>query len=385
MDQPSVTHMTGDEARTSHANWDEVYWRALTQASPDIILVVEPDGTILFTNVVIPAFMASEVVGRKIWDFALGEDAATLLRTKLAEVVRSKKAVVYEHPGRRSDGSQGWYEVRAIPVVVEGEVRRVLWVSSDSSKRKGLEEQLRQAQKMEAIGLFAGGVAHDFNNILAVILSSSDYAAKRHGGEGPLGPILADIADAARRGGELTRRLLALSGTQVIRPRVLDLGAATMDFAQMLRRIVGDDVRFEIRANDAPLIACVDLVQIEQVLMNLCANARQAMPSGGELHVSTGRADYDATFVEKNPWARVGAFAEITVRDTGQGMDPATLARAFEPFFTTKPSGTGLGLAAVHGIVDQHGGFVHVESREGGGTTFRVYVPRTAEPGAEPK
>jgi two-component system cell cycle sensor histidine kinase/response regulator CckA len=149
--------------------WDRVDWRALVEASPDVVLVIDVTGTILFVNRIVPMFAGREVVGGKIWEFAVG-DAITRLTEKLRQVVETRSAILYENPGRRPDGSPGWYEVRAIPVVLEGKVDRIIWASSDISERKGLEEQLRQAQKMEAIGLLTGGVAHDFNNLLAVIM-----------------------------------------------------------------------------------------------------------------------------------------------------------------------------------------------------------------------
>ena len=356
--------------------WDDTYWKALVEASPDVILVVDTTGTILFANR-LPA--NESIVGRKIWEFASG-DGLKRLTEKLEQVVVSRKAVIYENAGARMDGSPGWYEVRAIPVVIDGCVDRILWASSDVTERKRLEEQLRQAQKIEAIGLFAGGVAHDFNNILAVILASSDFAAKKRPHDAELQVLLTEIADTARRGGDLTRRLLAFSRTQILHPRLVDLAATIADFARMIRRIVGDEVQLVLHEPGAPLTITADIVQLEQVLMNLCTNACQAMPHGGELHLSTRSVDLDARFAAENAWAREGPFAEISVRDTGVGMDATTFARMFEPFFTTKPEGTGLGLPTVHGIVQQHGGFLHVESAPGAGTNFRVYMPRTVGP-----
>ena len=368
--------MEGDEG-----DWAQIYWRALVEASPDIVLVVNVTGTILFVNRIAPMLKGRTVVGGKIWEYASG-DAVTRLTEKLRQVANTRKAVLYENPGPRPDGSPGWYEVRAIPVIVDGQVERVIWSSTDVTERKRLEEQLRQAQKMEAIGQLAGGVAHDFNNLLAVIMGFSDLAVRRLAPGHPVVDQLREVTEAARRGGELTRRLLAFSRKQILQPQMLDLGAAAADFARMIGRILGEDVQLVVRGPKAPVVVHADPVQLEQVLMNLCMNARQAMPNGGELHVSTRAVELDRDFAGKNPWARAGSFAEISVRDTGIGMDKETLARAFEPFFTTKSDGTGLGLSTVYGIVEQHGGFLHVESAPGKGTTVQAYLPRSSEKAA---
>jgi nitrogen-specific signal transduction histidine kinase/ActR/RegA family two-component response regulator len=249
----------------------------------------------------------------------------------------------------------------------------------DVTASRRLEEQLRQSQKMEAIGLLAGGVAHDFNNLLAVILGFSELASRKLPPGHPVAQQLSEVFEAARRGGELTRKLLAFSRKQIIQPRPLDVRGAVDDFTRMIRRIVGEDVELVVeRAPDA-LAVRADPVQLEQVLLNLCTNARQAMPEGGTLRLTTRVASFDDAFVARHPWARVGSFAEIAVSDTGIGMDPETRARIFEPFFTTKREGTGLGLSTVYGIVQQHGGFLHVQSARGRGTTFSLFLPRTAD------
>ena len=369
---------------TSDASgWEATYWRSLVEASPDLVLVVDVTGTILFVNRVVPFLAERGVVGRKMWEFAVG-DAASRITEKLREVVESRKAVVYDNPGLRSDGSAGWYEVRAIPVLVDGVVARVLWASSDISERKQLEERLRQSQKMEAVGLLAGGVAHDFNNLLAVVMGLGEVAARALPPDHPVGVHLRGIADAAKRGRNLTRQLLAFSRNQIIRPRLLDLGVTVSGFADMIRRIVGEDVAVIVEAPETSLTVRADPVQLEQVLLNLCMNARQAMPAGGEIHISTQAVDFDDEFAARNPWARAGSFAKVSVRDTGVGMDAGTAARAFEPFFTTKREGTGLGLSTVYGIVQQHGGFLDTASTPGAGTTVAVYLERVPDAAVSP-
>jgi PAS domain S-box-containing protein len=613
-----------DSVGADHLELGTVYWRALVEASPDVVLVVEPSGTIVFTNRVDPVFAGRQIVGRPIWEFAVG-DARQRLTEKVREVVETQKAVIYENPGFRSDGSEGWYEVRAIPVLVDGRVDRIIWASTDITERKKavaelearerrfralvdhgsdcitligadgkfsyaspairamgyepeellgrtaldyvhpddratafaagrgsapsscthatlrllhkdgswrwhegtstnllhdpavraivsnrrdvtdrkneearrafqaqvlaqvsqpvvatditeiitywneaaerlfgfsaaealgrngsellksrwapeaydamvaalksqasawqgelhlttkagepvtveasvrlvrddtgkplrgitvmqdvtasrhLQEQLRQSQKMEAIGLLAGGVAHDFNNLLAVILGFSELASRKLPPGHPVAQQLSEVFEAARRGGELTRKLLAFSRKQIIQPRPLDVRSSVDDFTRMIRRIVGEDVELVVERADEALAVRADPVQLEQVLLNLCTNARQAMPEGGTLRLTTRATAFDDAFVARHPWARGGSFAEIAVSDTGVGMDTKTRARIFEPFFTTKREGTGLGLSTVYGIVQQHGGFIHVESAPREGTTFRVFLPRTGD------
>jgi PAS domain S-box-containing protein len=604
-----------------HREQDGELWRAFVGASPDVVLVIDADGTILSCNRILPIFEGRTVVGQRIWEFAAGPEAEARLREKLREVIETRRAMTYEHPGYIADGTLGWYEVRVIPVFEGDEpARRVLWVSTDVTarhhtqerleaserrfravveqgadcivmfgadtrityvspaatrafgwseeemigapatdfvhpddravafsagrgaapgvvnertmrirrkdgawrwhdgtstnllqdpavravvstsrdvteekerherlsfqaamlaqvnepvvatdlqgtftywnaaaerafgwtaaevlgkssdeifhpsyprgheelvaslqatdtwrgeivadkksgeyitveasirilrdvgmaitvmkditERRALEEQVRQSQKMEAIGLLAGGVAHDFNNLLAVIVGFSELAARKLPQGHPVAAQLAEVFDAARRGGDLTRKLLAFSRKQIIQPRVLDAAEAVDDFSRLLSRILGEDVELKIDHAEDEILVRADPVQLEQVLLNLCTNARQAMPQGGVLRLSTSHVTFDAATVRRQPWARVGTFVEIMVADTGIGMDARTKQHVFEPFFTTKPEGTGLGLATVHGIVQQHGGFVHVESAPGQGTTFRVYFPRAED------
>jgi PAS domain S-box-containing protein len=480
---------------------DGVLWRALVEASPDVVLVVDPTGTVLFTNRVVAPFADRSIVGRKIWEFVPDADGRERILGQLRQVVETCRAHLYENAGYRADGSLGWYEVRAIPVVVDGVVDRVVWSATDVSERKQteerlgfqahlldqvsqpvvatraeetitywneaaerlfgytaaeaigrhatqlfrsqwpagaydamvaalraksawhgettvfskageavivemsirllrdeagvpvhaitvmqdmtvrkrLEEQLRQSQKMEAIGLLAGGVAHDFNNLLAVILGFSELAARKLPTGHAVTSQLSEVFEAARRGGELTRKLLAFSRKQIIQLRPVDVGAQVEDFTRMIQRIVGEDVELVVERCRETVAVRADPTQIEQVLLNLCTNARQAMPAGGKLTLRTRGVELDEAFVTQHPWARAGSFAEVTVTDTGVGMDAATLTHIYEPFFTTKREGTGLGLSTVYGIVQQHGGFLDVTSAPGEGTTFRVFLPLTSE------
>jgi signal transduction histidine kinase/CheY-like chemotaxis protein len=248
-------------------------------------------------------------------------------------------------------------------------------VLQDVTDKRRLEEQLRHAQKMEAIGVLAVGVAHDFNNLLAVILGFSELTLRRLAPDDPDAVALREVVGAAQRGAELTRKLLAFSRKQIIQRSLLDLDDTVGDIVRLLGRIVGEDIDLVVNRGSSPLVVRADPVQVEQIVFNLCTNARQAMPNGGKLTIDVRAVDVDDAYIARASWARRGAFAEIAVSDTGLGMDERTLARVFEPFFTTKEQGTGLGLATVYGIVEQHGGAVHAESALGEGTTLRVHFP----------
>jgi two-component system, cell cycle sensor histidine kinase and response regulator CckA len=251
----------------------------------------------------------------------------------------------------------------------------------DLSERKRLEERLQQSQKMDAIGQLAGGVAHDFNNVLSVILSYGELLMRQLRPGDPLRDDVAEIVTAGERASALTRQLLAFSRRQVLQPRVVDLGDVVAGLEAMLRRLLGEDIALDSGRPGEAYRARVDPAQIEQVILNLAVNARDAMPEGGLLVIQVDGvelADPHRVGIELPP----GEYVRLTVTDTGQGMDGATRARMFEPFFTTKPMGrgTGLGLATVFGIVEQSGGGIAVESAPGQGTSIAVYLPRTEAP-----
>jgi signal transduction histidine kinase len=235
---------------------------------------------------------------------------------------------------------------------------------------------------MEAIGQLAGGVAHDFNNLLTVILSNSELLLRGLGTEDPRRDELTDVRQAAQRAAALTRQLLAFSRKQVLKPRVLNLNDVVVNIEKMLGRLIGEDVELVTMLEPEPWSVEADPGQIEQIIMNLAVNARDAMPEGGRLSIETGNVEVDEKFARSHYPISPGSYGMLAVCDTGEGMDTETRSRIFEPFFTTKQmgKGTGLGLSTVYGIVKQSGGFIWAYSEPDLGTTFKIYFPRVAQP-----
>ncbi|NTU60452.1 MAG: response regulator [Deltaproteobacteria bacterium] len=260
----------------------------------------------------------------------------------------------------------------------------LLSVGLDITDRRSIEQQLRQAQKMEAIGTLAGGIAHDFNNLLTVILGNCEMIGRASPPEEPVGRQIGLIREAGERASSLVQQLLAFGRKQVLRPTLVDLAELVADGVRMLERLLGEDIEIRVVPSAGTGQVRADPGQLQQILLNLALNARDAMPSGGKLTIETGRVRCSEADVARQPGLKPGPYVVLTVSDTGHGMDAPTQARIFEPFFTTKEfgRGSGLGLATVHGIVSQSGGHIEVVSRVGHGTTFRLYFP-AARHGAE--
>jgi PAS domain S-box-containing protein len=285
-----------------------------------------------------------------------------------------------ELTGRRADGSDLPLELTVARLgsdnraVLTGFVR-------DITERRALEEQLRQSQKLEAIGRLAGGVAHDFNNILMSIMGAADLLLMQLATDDPARGEVSEIKQSVVRGAGLTHQLLAFSRRQAVRPRIFALGDVVQGMDTMLRRLIGPEIELEIICASEPLMVRADSGQTEQVVLNLVVNARDAMPEGGRVTVRVEEVDEDGDVV--TTMARgAGRYARLSVSDTGTGIDEQTRAKLFEPFFTTKEQGkgTGLGLSIVYGIVKQSGGDIAVVSEPGKGATFRVYLPIVAAP-----
>jgi PAS domain S-box-containing protein len=278
---------------------------------------------------------------------------------------------------RKKDGKLFDVEVTSHPLDYAGRVVRLV-VAQDLSERHSLEEQLRQAQKMEAVGRLAGGVAHDFNNLLMVIKGHTELLLGLLPGSEQATHKIEQIDRAADRATSLTRQLLAFSRMQVLQPRVMNLNTVIEDMGKLLPRLIGEDIELVVSpAADLGTIRA-DASQMEQVIMNLAVNSRDAMPSGGRLRIETSNAHLDDAYTAAHPIVRAGKYVVLAVSDTGMGMDEETQAHIFEPFFTTKEQGkgTGLGLATVYGVVKQSGGFIWVYSELGKGTCFKIYLPR---------
>ena len=298
---------------------------------------------------------------------------------------------VYEKEYRKKDGTVFPVELRTFLIRNEkgregrnvGHCPGYHRAKAAEKAQKDLESQLHQAQKMESVGRLAGGVAHDFNNLLSIILGYAEIALQTSNKDHPHHELLTQIYQAGVRASDLTRQLLAFSRKQILEMKIVDVSNVVTGFEKLMRRLIGEDIAVNLSLTSDPLPVKADISQLEQVLMNLAINARDAMPDGGALTIETRVVELDEAYAKTRPGVTPGAYAMIGVSDTGCGMGRDTLEHIFEPFFTTKErdKGTGLGLATCYGIVKQHQGNIWVYSEPGHGTTFKIYLPLCAEKG----
>ncbi len=351
---------------------------------PGLFYLFDEDGRFLRWNRNIEhvsGFTSDQIAKMSPLQFFRGEGRRQMQETIEKVLTWGYGSVETDFVGR--DGTRTPYLFTGKLITLDGK-RCIVGTGIDLVERRQLELQLRQSQKMEAIGQLAGGVAHDFNNVLTVILSNAELLLRGLGPEDPRRAELSDIREAAQRAASLTRQLLAFSRKQVLKPRVLNLNDVVSSIEKMLGRLIGEDIELVAMLDPDLWSIEADPGQIEQIIMNLAVNARDAMPEGGRLAIETGNLEIDERFARSHYPITPGSYAMLMVCDTGEGMDAETRSRIFEPFFTTKQlgKGTGLGLSTVYGIVKQSGGFIWAYSEPGLGTTFKVYFPRAVQAAA---
>ena len=352
-------------------------FRALIDRSNDAVEVIDPESA-RFLDVNLKScldlgYTREELLSMRLFDTDPDRDPASW--ADFVAKMQQTPFMILERIHRRKDGTLFPVEVNVTRVQLDRDY--IVAVVRDITDRKQLEEQLRQAQKMESIGQLAGGVAHDFNNILTVIQMHASLMLCNRDIPPELAESTREIALAAERASGLTRQLLAFGRRQILQSRNLNLNDIVREIAKMLERIVGEDIQVRIDPDPELPPVCADPGMMEQILLNLAVNSRDAMPEGGELRMATCFQMVDKEYAKLHPEAREGRFVRLTVRDSGCGIPDATLEHIFEPFFTTKEvgKGTGLGLATVYGIVKQHNGWIQVESAVGRGTAFHIFLP----------
>lgn len=367
------------EQRREHADRDRFFSLSL-----DLLVVASPNGYFRRSN---PAFCATlgyehgEFTATPFIDLVHPDDRARTLEV-FANIKGGTPIVDFENRYRRKDGQ---YRVLSWRATVDPVTGDVYGVARDITDHRATEAQLRQAQKMEAVGQLAGGIAHDFNNLLLAVLANAELAAMKVPPGSEIGECLSEITRAGNRAANLTNQLLAFSRRQAFRPVVVDLNQLTRGLMLMLRRLLPENITIDFAPSQDLSTVSADPTHLEQVIVNLCVNARDAMEVGGRLTIKTENVLINDRYCEAHPWAKPGSFVLLSVTDTGAGMSADVRERAFEPFFTTKTAhrGTGLGLSTVYGIVQRHAGLVHVYSEVGLGTTVKVYFPSESHPAAE--
>ncbi|MDT8436281.1 MAG: PAS domain S-box protein, partial [Gemmatimonadota bacterium] len=351
------------------------------------VVVTDPDGTIEYVNAAferVTGYSREDALGRNPSILRSGEHDAAFY-ADLWGTIASGRTWTGRIRNRRKNGTLYTEDTTISPVFdAEGRIVRYIAVKADVTERLELEEQFRQSQRMESVGRLAGGLAHDLNNMLTVILGHAQLELEEKDPGSSSAVALREITDAAERSSELIRQLLAFARRQPAHPRRVDLNERIEGMTRMLRRLIGEGVELTWRPGEAPGDVLIDPVQVDQIVANLCVNARDAIAGAGRITVETAAVEFDEEYCRHHPEFRPGEYVMLAVSDDGAGMDEETRLRVFEPYFTTKAAGqgTGLGLSTVYGIVRQNGGFVHVYSEPGSGSTFRIYFARHR--GADP-
>jgi PAS domain S-box-containing protein len=378
-----VTSAQAEKLRVSEENY-----RLVFENAADGILIVQ-DGRILFVNPDASRFLGvpqDRLAGIPFQEMIHPEDRDRVVEYHDRRMRGEDAPILYVCRVRSASGEYRWIQNKVVFTTWEGK-RASLAFMRDITGLKNLEDQLVQSRKMEAVGRLAGGIAHDFNNLLSVILGYSHILLNRPGGEASSAKEINEIRKAAERAAKLTRQLLAFSRKQLLQPKVVCLNDIVSGMTGSLRRLIDGDIELDSRLQEDLPPVLVDPGQVEQVIMDLAANARDAMPHGGRLVVGTRKADVPGPFAGETPAPPRGGYVELFVSDTGTGIEKGILPKIFEPFFTTKGvgKGTGLGLSTVEGIVIQSRGHVAVESEPGRGTTFRIFLPEAGAGPEEPE
>ncbi|MHB8880310.1 MAG: hybrid sensor histidine kinase/response regulator [Thermodesulfovibrionales bacterium] len=362
----------------------ETFMKNIFESVDEAFIVIDPGFRIIAANRAYCKQVKSpscDIIGSYCYEvshhqdkpcFDTGEECAPL------RSFRTGEPALAVHTHFDSEGKPVYIEARSHPIKDDaGAVTAVIETLNNITEMRKMEDQLRHAQKMEAIGILAGGIAHDFNNILNVIIGFGTMALDRQDDDNIAREQINEVLAAADRAVTLTKRLLVFSRKQVVEITPVNVNEIILGMEKMVARIIGEDIVFTMELADLKMTVMADAGQIEQVLMNLVANAHHAMPKGGRLTISTGIMEVDETYIRAQGYGKTGTYAQISVADTGSGMDAGTQQKIFEPFFTTKGigEGTGLGLAIAYGIVKQHDGYIKVYSQEGKGTTFKILLP----------
>jgi two-component system cell cycle sensor histidine kinase/response regulator CckA len=359
-------------------------YREMASSLPEVVFETDEKGRLTFANRI-----AYKSYGYTQQDLAEGLNILQLVAAKdqqraekdLQRVLAGAEFVSAEYSTLSKDGRTSESLVHALPIIRDQKVRGIRGVVADITEHKRLEERFYQSQKMEAIGRLAGGVAHDFNNLVTVIMGCSELILGRLAGESTIRADIERIMEASQRAAALTGQLLAFGRKQILSPRVLDLNDIVTSLEKMLRRLIGEDIRIIMKLEPHLGMVKADPGQLEQVIMNLAVNARDAMPEGGKLIIESSNVELDEDCAHEHVPVTPGPYVRLAISDSGCGMTPEIQAHLFEPFFTTKEmgKGTGLGLSTAYGIVKQSGGYIWVYSEVGKGTTFKIDLPRVEE------